>query len=54
MDTYTRIRELGEKQGWSLDTCLGVLAEYVDNQQSPEALEDFLAQQVDEENSIDA
>lgn len=38
-------------QGWTDGTVLDLLIEYIDNQQSGDALHDFLRRKADEENS---
>ena len=38
------------RQGWTDLTVLDLLVEYIDNQASPEALEDFLNEKADIEN----
>ncbi len=38
-----------EEQGWTPETQVYVLLEYIANQQSPEAFSDFIGQQCEEE-----
>lgn len=44
-------REIAEKQGWTDDTLLTLLFEYIDNQQSDDVFGDFLQQRADDENT---
>jgi len=41
--------ELAERTGWNTGTMLDLLCEYIDNQMSDEALEDFLTERADAE-----
>ena len=45
MDEEQLFENTAAEQGWSAETQVGVLLEYVKNQQSPEAFADFLAEQ---------
>jgi len=40
----TIFERIAEEQGWNPDTQVAVLLEYLENQGSPEAFEDFLIQ----------
>jgi hypothetical protein len=42
-----------ESQGWNESSQVAILLRYIENQASPEAFEDFLQQQADEENGVD-
>jgi hypothetical protein len=51
-DAQTVINEIGDEQGWNDLTKLEFAIEYIKNQQSPEAWEDFLQQCADQENEM--
>lgn len=51
MSTLGILQEYADRQGWDDWSMLVLLCQYVDNQASPDVLEDFLAQQVDLENA---
>lgn len=42
MNTQTMIADLQDEAGWDSDTMLSILTDYLDRQQSPEALRSFL------------
>lgn len=44
MSAASIIAEFVEAQGWNDETVRELLTEYIDNQQSPEALHDFLSE----------
>ena len=52
MSTRATIERLSQRTGWDNDTVLDLLIAYIDNQDSPAALEDFLTQQADEEAPV--
>ena len=39
--------------GWNEDSIIDILCEYIDNQSSPEAFEDFVQRKAEEENETD-
>lgn len=45
------IDRFGERCGWNDDSKIDLLCDYINNQQSGDALQDFLQQQADEEAS---
>lgn len=45
--------KIADKQGWDADTQIGVLIDYISRQQSDEAFETFLNEQVETENAQD-
>jgi hypothetical protein len=42
MSAYAVLTTIADDQGWNTDTQLGLLLEYIDNQGSLDAFEDFL------------
>jgi len=48
--TFDITQKFQDEQGWTDSSLLGLLLEYLSNQQSDDALEDFLRQKADEEN----
>ena len=51
LDAAFIIDQYQGRQGWTDGTVLDLLIEYIDNQQSGDALDDFLRQRADEENN---
>ena len=51
MSAYWRVREIAAEQGWTDATIVHVLCNYIDNQASPDALEDYLLTVVDNERA---
>ena len=47
--TYATIDEFQQQQGWTDNTVLSLLIDFIDNQDSPEALRDFLANAAEDE-----
>lgn len=45
------LEDVAEEQGWSEATQVAVLLEYIENQSSPEAFEDFLWHKQDQEEA---
>jgi len=45
------IDQFGEQCGWNAESKIDLLCDYINNQQSADALQDFLQQQADEEAS---
>lgn len=48
--TFDVAQRMQDEQGWTDSTLLGLLLEYLENQQSDDALEDFLRQKAEFEN----
>lgn len=44
--------EIAEQQGWTPETQVGVLLEYISNQNSLPAFTDFIKQKQNEENNM--
>lgn len=51
MSAEVIINEIGDQQGWNDQSKVLLLCQYIDNQQQNDALEDFLRQAADDENS---
>ena len=52
-DDFSTFQVVAARNGWSLGTQVDILLEYIENQQSPEAFEDFLRHQQEEESAQD-
>lgn len=50
-NTYATIEKFQQQQGWTDNTILSLLIDFIDNQDSPEALRDFLAATAENENT---
>lgn len=50
MSAESILNEIGDQQGWNDHSKIQLLCQYIDNQQSDDALADFLQQAADEEN----
>ena len=55
MSIYSILEEASASQGWNVDTQLGLVLEYIANQQDDPAFKDFIQHYVeeDEENSLE-
>jgi len=51
MSAETIIDEIGDEQGWNDSSKLALCLQYIDNQCSDNAFEDFLRTQANDENS---
>ena len=47
-----KFKDIASQQGWTPETQVEVLLQCIENQQSDEAFQDFLSQQVVEENNL--
>lgn len=47
---HETFNKIAEQQGWSPDSQVAILLEYIENQQSNDAFEDFLNQKAAAEN----
>lgn len=48
--TRTILEEYAERMGWNEDSQLEILCDYIENQQNPDAFDDYLSRRADEEN----
>lgn len=53
MTAYSILEEIGERQGWNKNYKLALALEYIENQGSLDAWQDFLQTQADEENEYE-
>ena len=49
MSSYDILIKYADQCGWWLETQINLLLEYIDNQQQPDAFEDFFAQKAADE-----
>jgi len=54
MSAETILDEIGEEQGWNDSSKLSLCLQYIENQNSDSAFEDFLRTQAEEETGCDS